>query len=326
MRHLPLRLLFAALLLCALRGVGACDDSMASFRALLEFSRPSATDVGAMIAPEIFAVNHYPLRPRAGQDILIRARVGVYNSMAPYKITDVSLTAWTRNTPPRIIPMKLEDADQDLYSATVPGVKNGEELFYTVSAHDDWGNAAVELAPGAPAQIVLEDAKDDALNPSLDVRKIEAMYDATERLRLCVETRAKARRVIGQDPAAYGIFVLANDVRYKPSLTESEMMEAWMAAYFPYLGIKDLMPAGELLSAATGSGKHAKRATFSEQGNALCFTFDPRAVRADFHNGLKLAGVTITASLSPMAMKPMDTTHMVMLYPGGHSVRVEATP
>jgi hypothetical protein len=303
---------------------GRCEDSMASFRSMIENAKPSASDVGGIVAPEIFAVTSYPTHPQPGQKIVVKARVGSYDSMVPYKIVKVQITSWKSDGKRQTAPMKVEDALQGVYRAELPALKAGEEIFYSVQAWDDWGNTAVEIAPDTPLETLMTDKQDPELNASVDILKVSAAYDATERLKLCLDLRDKAKRVIGKDPGVYGLFVFSNDVRYKPHLTESEIGNAWLAAYFPYLGVRDLAPAAELLSAATGGSKKQKRSDFSEKGSQICFTFDPSVVREDYYTGMKIAGVTITASLSPMTMNPMDTTHMIMLYPISHSVKAYA--
>lgn len=319
------------LLLCAMlslyaaaKPVCAADDSMAGFRAMIEYSQPPATDVGGMVAPEILGVTHYPVFPQAGKPVLVRARVGSYNSMVPYRVTKVELTVTTRSKDgekTQTLPMKVEDAEQDLFSATLPELREGDEVTYTVRAEDDWGNAAVELAPDAPSQTIMKDTEDAVLKGGADILGLEAGY-AQGILKMCLETREKAKSTIGKDPGVYGIFMYGNDVRFKPFLTETELTSGFVGAYFPYLNIKDLAPAAELFSLAGGGKAAAKRADFSSEGNKICFAFNPAVVRGDFVSGLKTAGATIAVNMSPMAAKPQDTTHIVMMYPTVHSFRV----
>lgn len=307
----------AALLFSAAAAEG---DSMAHFRALLEHSRPSAADYGGMVAPEIFSVAHYPAYPQPGDRVTVRAKVASYSSMVPYEIAKVTLTyrknrgGWnTKN-------MKLEDPEHGIYSLTFPQVREGDEIFYAVRALDDWGNVAVELPPGSPAQTLMRDSEDFFLHPPLDIREITAAY-GDGLLRLCMEQNGEFRKTINGEMAVYGIALIGRDVRYKPDETESELGSALVATYLPGLNVKDIVRTYELLDAAGGK-KGKSRAEFTKEEKKFCFTFAPEIIREEYSTGLKLSGVTITGDLATMTLKPKDTTRVVMLYLGDHSFKV----
>lgn len=321
-----MRRIFFVLFLLFLRSTMTIseEDSMAYFRSLLQYSQSSATDIGGMVAPEIFAVSHYPSHPQPGEKVVIKAKVGSYNSMVPYKIKKVELTYW-KNDKKEIQEMKLEDSEQGIYNAVLPEVKEEDEVFYTLRVEDDWGNIALEIFPDLPLQTLLEDSEDSFLKPSLDIKKIEAAYEG-DRLHLCMELKDIPKRIISGEVAVYALAVLGRDVRYKPFYTEGELDAFWMAAYFPYLNIQDLVPASEIFNFSGSGGKKEKRADFLKEGNKLCFFFSPEIVREDFSVGLKIIGLTISGGIAPFAIKPMDATHVIMLYLGGHSFKVYKIP
>jgi hypothetical protein len=331
----------------ALAASAAAQDSMANFRSMIENSTPSAADVGGLIAPEILAVTQLPTHPQPGGKVTLRAMVQTYHSMVPYKIASVSVTWWKTGGKPLTAPMKLLDparsgaigkstktkllvpaTDQvtGIYAYTLPApVRDGEEIFYTISVTDTWGNAAVELAPDAPPQTIMKDDTDKPLDPSLDIRALDAAASSDGRLRLCLKLGDKPKRALGADYTAYGLFLFGNDVRYKPFLTESEVGSAWLAAYLPALNVRDMAPASELLSLVSGGGGGPKRADVTPKGDTVCYAFNPALLRDDPANGIKCAGVTIALGLKTMSIKPADTTRMLMLYPTVHSFRVTAT-
>lgn len=298
------------------------EDSMAYFRNLIEYSKPSCGDVGGMVAPEIFAVYHSPYVVQPDDKVTVRAKVGCYNSIVPYKIKKVEIVYWSNfNKDKKIEEMQLENEEEGIYRAILPPVREKEEIFYTIKAEDTWGNVAVEIMPDVDFQILIEDSEDSYLKSSFDIRKIEAKYEK-EKLSLCLELKDIPKRVIGGEAAAYAIAVFGNDVRYIPFLTEGELSSAWMCAYFPYFNIEDILPAGELFNFSERK-KSEKRADFLKDGKKICFSFSPEIVRKDFSNGLKIAALTVSGSISPFAIKPMDATKMVMVYLGGHSFKVE---
>jgi len=51
-------------------------------------------------------------------------------------------------------------------------------------------------------------------------------------------------------------------------------------------------------------------------------TVAPSLIRDDYEIGLKVVGLTIAVNTGTMSIKPMDATHPVMFYPGGHSYKV----
>lgn len=305
-------------------GAAAQEDSMAGFRALVENFKPSAASMGGMNAPEILSVANYPVRPRAGEKTTVRAMVGTYNSMVPYKVAKVRISYWIAGGEKTEADMKLEDAAHGIYTAELPAFAEGDDVYYTVSAWDDWGNAAIELAPAAQlSQVqIATDQEDKDIDPSMDIRALYAAYGESGKLQLCMELSEKAKRMVKNDIAAYIIVIFGRDVRYKPELTESEFTSGWMAGYLPNLMLKDLIQTSELQSVLDPSKKRPKRADFAEKDKRFCFTFAPELVREDFENGLKLVGATVAVSMSPMAMKPTDTTNTIMLYPVAHSFKV----
>ena len=298
------------------------QDSMSNFRSMIENARASVTDVGGFIAPEIYGVSRYPAMPVSGGKVTIRAKVGTYYSAVASRIAKVELTYWKTGGGKTTVAMNVEDAGQGIYSAEIPGAAEGDEIFYAVSAVDDSGAAAMEVPQGADWTTLMSDAEDKDLSQGMDVRKVEASFPAENTLRLCMDLTAKPERMLGSDMAAYAIAVFGGDVRYKPDLTESELSSAWMAAYLPSFSVADIAPANELLSLISGSGGKKKRAEFMKKENRLCFSFDPSLIRADYGVGLKTVGLTIAVNTSQMAIKPMDATHPVMLYPGAHSYKI----
>lgn len=296
------------------------EDSMAGFRALLEHSQPSATDFGGMVAPEIYSVAHYPAYPQPGDRVTVRAKVASYSSMVPYRIVKVSLSYKKNSGEWNTVLMKLEDAEHGVYGLTFPEVREGDEIFYTVRALDDWGNVAIELSPDRPAQTLMEDTEDFFLQPPLDIRTLEGAYGGGQ-LKLCMKQRGELKKTVGGEMVVYGIAVLEKDVRYKPDETETELSSSRVAAYLPGLNVKGVVRTNELLSAA-GGGKSDVKSEFTKKDNKFCFAFRPEDIRRDYTTGLKLAGVTITGDLSTMTMKPKDATRVVMVYPGDHSFKV----
>ncbi len=302
-------------------GIASAQDSMASFRALIQFNKPPASSIGGFVAPEIFAVSHYPLFPKSGQSVVVKANIGSYNSMVPYKVTIAQLTYWKKDGAKTTVDMKKEDPVNGIFSAAIPASKSGEEVFYTVKAKDDWGNVAIELPPDAQITEITRDPEDATINPSMDILGVYGFFNQDGKLRLCMELKDKAKRVVDKDFAAYGLFVFGRDVRYEPNLCESELSSAWLAAYVPNLFISDIVPSSELMS-LLGAGKpKEKKAEFFEKGNKFCFTFSPEIVRKDYSVGLKVVGVTLAASLSPTAIKPTDTSVAAMVYPVVHSFK-----
>ncbi len=305
------------------------EDSMASFKSLLENAKASFTDIGGIIAPEILNVSQFPSMPQPGDHVVIRATVKTYSSMVSYKVAKVELMYWFKNDVQQIVQMQPEDADAGIYSAALATVKDGDEIYYAVRAEDTFGNVAVELAPEGldKLETLMEDKEDGGLPPFMDVRGVYGAYDG-EKLKLCLQLGGQPKRTMGNDVAAYAIAILGRDVRYKPDYTESELQAGWMAGYLPVLQIRDVMPTSELFdiqSVMSGGGKKKeKRAEFEnvKEKNMLCYTFNPSIIRSDYSVGLKLAGATIAASISPMSVKMMDATHIVMLYPVSHSFKV----
>ncbi len=316
------RLIITTAILIAFAASARAQDSMANFRSLIENSRAAVTDVGGFVAPEIFSVNRYPALPAPGQTVTIKAKVGCYASMVGYVISKVELTYWKNGGEKKTVEMKPEDAAQGIYAASIPAAAEGEEIFYSVGAVDSWGAAAREISPGADWQLLMGDSEDNETPPSSDIRKLEAASPAENNLRLCMELSAKPEKMSGKDLAAYAIVIFGKDVRYKPELTESELMQGWMAAYLPAFSVQDLVPANELMSLLAPSGKRQKRADFIKKENRICFSFDPSIIRDDYSAGLKVVGLTIAVNTGDMAIKPQDATHPVMLYPGVHSYKV----
>lgn len=321
MKRLIALAIFACLLMpCAAR---AEDDSMATFKAMLQYNAPPATDIGGWVAPEIFSVNQYPYRPKAGDAITVRAVVRSYNGMVSYRVADVSLAWWKKGGEKQTVAMKPEDAQLGIYSATLPAFKQGDEIFYSVSARDDWGNAAIELPPDDIEQTLMTDTQDAAISPSLDIRSLAASYSPGGKLALCMDLTDKPLKNLGSDMLAYGMMVFENDVRYKPEQTETELNSAYLAAYLPAFSISGLLRTNELLGALTGGSKSENKTQFKKTGNRLCFRFSPDAVREDYANGLKIAGATIAVSAGQFVPKLTDTTHMVMLYPVSRYIRIK---
>lgn len=318
------RLLLGAWLLVA--ASAAAQDSTAYFRALLEHMRSSVADIGGLVAPEIVAANHYPLFPSPQEQVLIRATVQVYRSMVPYRIKEVRLTYWRRGEAKRTdVKMKVEDKHLGIYRASIPGAKEGEEIFYAIAATDAWGNKAVEIPPQTPLKTLIRDAEDAALPGPLDILSLQAARD--DKLRLCVELREKPKRTIkaqkGQsDAALYGLAVVDRDVRYKPYATEGELTGGWLAAYVPFLRLAGMFRTTDLLAALTSPPEGPSLAEFEREGATLCFRFDPAVVREDAEMGLKVAAVTVTAGVPDFTLKPKDATPMLMLYPTVRSYTV----
>ncbi|MFA6449777.1 MAG: hypothetical protein WCX65_09930 [bacterium] len=310
----------AVLILCA--GAARAQDSMANFRSLIENASPPAADIGGFAAPEIFSVNQYPLRPGPGEDVIVRAKVGCYNSMVGYKIEKVELTYWKTGGEKKTVEMKAEDAQAGIYSATILSGAEGDEFFYAVSAVDNWGAAAREVYPGSDWQLLMDDDEDKTLSPAMDVRKVEASFPSENNVRLCMELGAKPEKMSGKDLVAYAIGIFGRDVRYKPELTESELTSAWLGAYLPAFSVSDLVPAAEMMSMLAPAGKKEKRADFMKKENRLCFSFAPSLIRSDYVSGLKVVGLTIAVNTGSMSIKPQDATHPVMFYPISHSYKV----
>ena len=297
------------------------QDSMAQFRTFIENASPAAADMGAWNAPEIFAANHYPFMPAAGDAVSVRAVVKSFSGMAPYKVTDVSLTWWKQGGDKTTAPMKLIDEEQGIYQAALGKFASGEEVFYTVTAVDDWGNVSMELPPDGNTVTLVEDADDPYLNPAMDILAMQAAYSGDGDLRLCLKMKAKPERTQGNDMLAYGLFLFSNDVRFKPSLTETELQYGWLAVHLPAFSVSDMVSASDLMSVLAPGGKSSKNAKFKKKDETLCFMFDPSVVRKDYALGLKLAGAAIAVDAGAMAIKPTDATHAVMLYPTVHNFR-----
>lgn len=305
------------------------EDSMSTFKAFLEHAKPSVTDIGGAVAPEILNVSHFPHLPQPGDRVVIRATVKHYSSMVSYKIKKVELMVWKKDGARQIIEMQTEDADAGIYSATLPTVKEHDEIFYAVRTEDTFGNVAMELAPGglAKLEILMKDKEDGAIPPFMDVREISGAFDG-DKLKLCMTLGDQPKRTMGNDVAGYALAIFDKDVRYKPYQMESELQSGWMAGYLPQLQIRDVIPTSELFdiqSVMSGGGKKKeKRAEFEnvKEKNMLCYTFNPAMIRGDYNVGLKLVGVTIAASISPLAVKMMDATHIVTIYTVSHSFKV----
>lgn len=305
------------------------EDSMSTFKAFLEHAKPSVTDIGGAVAPEILNVSHFPHLPQPGDRVVIRATVKHYSSMVSYKIKKVELMVWKKDGARQIIEMQVEDADAGIYSITLPAVKEHDEIFYAALAVDSFGNAAIELAPEglAKPEILMKDKEDGAIPPFMDVREISGAFDG-DKLKLCLQLGGQPKRTMGNDVAGYAMAIFEKDVRYKPYQMESELQSGWMAGYLPVLQLRDVMPTSELFDIqsvmAGGGKKKEKRAEFEnvKEKNMLCYTFNPAMIRGDYNAGLKLVGVTIAASISPLAVKMMDATHIVTVYPVSHSFKV----
>lgn len=316
---------FAAILTLALllTGAAAAQDSMASYRSMLENSGASAGDYGALIGPEILSVEPYPLMPRPGDAVKIRATVMSYSSMAPFKIVKTQLSFSINGGPAQTVEMKVEDAELGIYSHTLPKLKDGDDVTWSVRAVDDWGNAAIEIAPGTENLLLLQDLPDKDVAPPVDIDTIDAAWDG-EKLRLCMTQKAKIEKTVNREIAVYGIAMFDRDVRYKTDMTDGvELGTGMIAAYANLMGstVKDIVKIPQLLEAATGK-KVGRGAEFEKKDNRMCFTFAPSLIREDYANGLKLAGATITGDLATMSLKPRDTTRVVMLYPVRHSLKV----
>lgn len=311
------RLLLGAWLLVA--AAAAAQDSTAYFRALLEHMRPSVADIGGLVAPEIVAVNHYPLFPSPGEGVRVRATVMTYRSMVPYRIKEVKLTYWRHGETKRAeVEMKPEEVEQGVYAARIPQGSEGDEVFYAVSATDDWGNKAVEMPPDTPLSVLLRDPQDATLPGPLDILSLQGGRDAL--LRLCLELRERPKRAIknekGRSEAAlYGLAVMDRDVRYKPYATEGELTSGWLAGYVPQLRLEGMFRMADLLAALTSGPKEPSPAEFEMAEATLCFRFDPALVREDAEMGLKVGAVTVTAGLPDFTLKPKDATPMLVLYP-----------
>lgn len=317
---------FFGLFVCLTFAYAQEEDSMAYFKNLLTYSQPSSADIGGIVAPEILAVNHYPLFPKASEKIEIRATVISYASMVSYPVEEVILHFWKPGEEKKQKKMKLIDKVHGVYRATVSGMEAGEELFYTVSARDSWGNIAIELSPDGEMQQILGDDEDHFLPASLDIQSVSAAY-SLDGLKLCLALRGKPKRNLGNEAGIYGIVVFSKDVRFKPfQVGGGELMSGWVAAYVPLLRVKDLISLSQISDLLSLSGKQETKARFSHSGNTICFAFSPSVVRQDFSLGLKVAGLTVTASVAPPAIKPKDATRMAMIYPVFHSFQVSEAP
>jgi len=225
------------------------------------------------------------------------------------------LEYWKEGADKTDLEMTLEDGEHGIYSTDLPPAEAGDEIFYTVRMFDDWGNTALELPPDGSWTTLVEDAEDSMIDASVDIRSLAASHTPDGDLRLCAAFGDKPKKALGTDIPAYGILVFRDDVRYDPGQTETEMNQAMMAAYLPYLSVADLVPGSELLSLLDSGAQREKKAEFMKKGNRICFAFPPVEIREDFQLGLKVIGVTLTASLDPFAIKPMDTSKVIMLYP-----------
>ncbi len=316
------RIILISGLLIALISSSALADSMAQFRTLIESAKAPATDYGAMVGPEIYSVNNYPQFPKAGESVIVRAKVGSYDSVVSYRIQKVEIKYWKPGEEAKTEEMKLEDKEHDIYSFELPALDAGEQLLYTISALDDWGNQAIEINPGSGWRVITDDSEDSELHKSVDIKRIFASYEKEE-LNMCIEMNGKPMNMIGQEIPAYGIFMFGKGFRYKNDYTETELTSGWLAGYVPFLGIKDLVSVNELFAIFNKSGEQVKRAKFSKKGSRLCYTFDPYIVKKDIYNGIKIIGVTLLVVTNPeFAAKPADTTKVTMLYPVVHSYKV----
>lgn len=294
---------------------------MAWFRSLIENARAEATDMGGWVAPEIYGVNIYPLRPAAGDTPVVRAMIGTWNGMVSYTAASVTLTYWKAGGDKTTVDMKRIDETHGIYEAALPRAAAGDEYFYTVSATDTWGNAAIQAPPGGDRIPLMADTQDAALDPSLDVISVQAA-NYGDQLMLCLELAGKPGRNIGSDLLAYGVILFGEDVRYKPSKTETELGSAWLAGHVPAFSISDLMPASDL-AGALAPAPGPKKAEFKKKDNLMCWRFDPAVVRADYEIGLKVVGASLAVDSSSMALKISDTTHVTMLYPRVNSFKVQ---
>ena len=218
--------------------------------------------------------------------------------------------------------MKPEDAAAGIYSASIGPFADGDQVRYAVAASDSWGNVAAEIPAIAGFQTSITDNEDTAIDKGLDIRELSASGVDSGEISVCMTLSAKPLRTTGADLAAYGLVIFSRDVRYKPEQTESEFSNGWMAAYIPNFSVRELVPASELMSIFTPGKKREKRAKFDSKDNSFCFTFAPDVIRADYEQGIKVIGASIAVSTSPMAVKPVDTTRAMMLYPVLHSFKV----
>ncbi len=319
-----LHLILAALLLLTSVAVRAEEDSMSTFKALIQNASPAATDIGALVGPEIFNLDNYPANPVPGQQVTVRATVLTYTSMASYTVTGVTLSYKVNGGEPKTVAMKAEDGALGIYSATLPAFAEGDEVMYSIAARDSWGNAAYTIAPGTDIFTIMEDTRDKEIDSATDITSLEAAYAAPDDMKLCLNLAEKTKAMLGTDAVAYGIAVVGEDSRYRNDKAESELGLAYLAAHVPFLNLTAMAPISELGDAISGKSKSAGATVFSKKGGKLCFSFSPYTVRADAGNGLKVAGITLAAQTSPLVPKPKDTTHIVMLYPGIHSFVVTA--
>lgn len=296
------------------------QDSMAWFRSLIENARPEAADMGGWVAPEIYSVDLFPIRPAAGDTPVVRAMVGSWSAMVSYTIVSVDLTWWKTGGEMTTVPMKRIDDALGIYEATLPRVATGDEVFYTVRAVDSWGNAALEIPPMSDRQIFMTDTQDASLDPALDVRDLSAAAGGGK-LTLCMELTGKPGRNLGSDILAYGIIAFDRDVRYKPSQTETELTSGWLAAHVPAFSVSDILRATDLAGALQPT-PGPKKSEFKKKDNLLCWRFDPAVIRADYETGIKVVGASLAVDASSMALKISDTTHTAMLYPKVHSFKV----
>ncbi len=299
------------------------DDSMANFKSLVQNFKPSASDMGGMVAPEIYSAINYPHIPLPRQQGFIHVLIGNYKWMVGYKISDVTLI-WSKNEslPVAIIAMKLEDAENGIYSAEIGPFAEGDQIVYSVAVVDDWGNRSVEIPLNENASVYMSDTTDSAIDPALDIINVKASLPPDGDMQLCMELNEKPKRLIGNDIAAYGILIFGRDVRYKPDQTESEFTNGYMAAYIPNFSVKDLVPTNQLMEVFNPNKKREKRGKFDIKGKVICATFSPDVIRPDYQLGIKVVGASIAFSASPMAAKPVDTTRTLMVYPGAHSFKV----
>lgn len=299
------------------------DDSMANFKSLVQNFKPSAADMGGMVAPEIYSAINYPRIPQPGQKVVVKALIRSYTSMVGYKISDVNLLLHRNaNSAGVMIRMKSEDAENGIYSAEIGPFEEGDQIVYSVVAVDDWGNQAVEIPLNENYTAHNSDTADSAIDPSLDINDFYARLNADGDMQLCMELAEKPKRLVGNDIAAYGILIFGRDVRYKPEQTETEFTNGFMAAYIPNFSVKDLVPTNQLMEVLNPNKKKEKRGKFDIKGNNICASFSPDVIREDYQLGVKVVGATIAFGTSPMVAKPVDTTRTLMIYPGAHSFKV----
>lgn len=299
------------------------DDSMANFKSLVQNFKPSAADMGGMVAPEIYSAINYPRIPQPGQKVVIKALIRTYTSMVGYKISDVNLV-WSKNktSAAETVAMKPEDAENGIYSAEIGPFAEGDQIMYFLSAIDDWGNMSVEIPYNENSSVYMRDQTDPAIDPALDITGVNAALTSGGDMQLCMELNEKPKRLIGNDIAAYGILIFGRDVRYKPEQTETEFTNGFMAAYIPNFSVKDLVPTNQLMEVLNPNKKKEKRGKFDIKGKTVCSTFSPDVIRADYQLGIKVVGASIAFGTSPMVAKPVDTTRTLMIYPGAHSFKV----